>query len=35
MALIKEIKATTPAAGIHIMSVGYEEIVPRLIEAVR
>ncbi len=31
---IKEIKASTSAAGFHIMSVGYEEIVPRLVDAV-
>jgi len=32
---IKEIKKTTPAAGCHIMSVGYEEIVPPLVEAAK
>jgi len=32
---IKEIKNTTQASGCHIMSVGYEEIVPRLVEAVK
>lgn len=31
---IKEIKKTTSAAGCHIMSVGYEEIVPHLVYAV-
>jgi len=31
---IKELKKTTSAAGCHIMSVGYEEIIPPLIEAV-
>lgn len=31
---IKEIKKTTSAAGCHIMSVGYEEIVPTLIKAI-
>ena len=31
---MKEIKAATSAAGCHIMSVGYEEIVPKLVEAV-
>jgi len=30
---IKEIKKTTSAAGCHIMSVGYEEIVPKLVKA--
>ncbi|MCD6470328.1 methylenetetrahydrofolate reductase [Candidatus Bathyarchaeota archaeon] len=32
---IKELKKTTSAAGCHIMSVGYEEIIPPLVEAVR
>ena len=32
---VKEVKKTTPAAGCHIMSVGYEEIVPKLVKAVR
>lgn len=34
-AFIKEIKKTTQAAGCHIMSVGYEEIVANLVEAVK
>ena len=33
--LLKEIKKTTPAAGCHLMSVGYEEIIPSLVEAVK
>ncbi|MEM2092144.1 MAG: methylenetetrahydrofolate reductase [Candidatus Bathyarchaeia archaeon] len=32
---IKELKKTTSAAGCHIMSVGYEEIIPPLVEASR
>lgn len=32
---VREIKKTTHAAGCHIMSVGYEEIVPDLVEAVK
>lgn len=32
---IKELKKTTSAAGCHIMSVGYEEMIPPLIEAVK
>jgi 5,10-methylenetetrahydrofolate reductase len=32
---IKELKQTTSAAGCHIMSVGYEEILPQLVDAVR
>ncbi len=32
---VKEIRETTSAAGCHIMSVGYDEIVPSLVEAVR
>ncbi len=32
-AFIKELKKTTSAAGCHIMSVGYEEIIPPLIQA--
>jgi len=32
---IKELKRTTPAAGCHIMSVGYEEIIPLLVESVK
>lgn len=32
---IKEIKKTTQAAGCHIMSVGYEEIVPNIVEAAK
>jgi len=32
---IKEIKKTTNAAGCHIMSVGYEEIVPSLVQAAK
>lgn len=32
---IKELKETTSAAGCHIMSVGYEEIVSLLVEAVK
>ncbi len=31
---IKELKRTTNAAGCHIMSVGYEEIIPYLVRAV-
>ena len=31
---IKEIKSTTSAAGFHIMSVGYEEIIPPLIRGI-
>ncbi|MFX0066986.1 MAG: methylenetetrahydrofolate reductase, partial [Candidatus Hermodarchaeota archaeon] len=31
---VKGIKTTTSAAGCHIMSVGYEEIVPSLVEAI-
>jgi len=33
--LLKEIKRTTSAAGCHLMSVGYEEIIPSLVESVR
>ena len=29
----QEIRKTTPAAGIHIMAVGFEWIVPKIIEA--
>jgi methylenetetrahydrofolate reductase (NADPH) len=29
---VKEIKATTHAAGIHIMAIGFEWIVPKIIE---
>lgn len=29
----KEIRKTTPAAGIHVMAVGFEWIVPKIIEA--
>ncbi len=32
---IKELKKTTSAAGCHIMSVGYEEIIPPLVDAVK
>jgi len=32
---IKELKKTTSAAGCHIMSVGYEEIIPPLVEAAK
>lgn len=32
---VNEIKKTTQAAGCHIMSVGYEEIIPSLVEAVK
>jgi len=32
---IKELKRTTSAAGCHIMSVGYEEIIPPLVESVK
>ncbi len=32
---VREIRKTTSAAGCHIMSVGYEEIVPSLAEAVK
>lgn len=32
---IKETKTTTSAAGCHIMSVGYEEIVPKLVKAAK
>ncbi|MCJ7632258.1 methylenetetrahydrofolate reductase [Candidatus Bathyarchaeota archaeon] len=32
---IEELKQTTSAAGCHIMSVGYEEILPQLVKAVR
>jgi len=32
---IKEMKKTTKAAGCHVMSIGYEEIVPKLIAAVK
>jgi len=32
---VKEIKKTTEAAGCHIMSVGYEEIVPDIVEAAK
>ena len=31
---IKELKKTTSAAGCHIMSVGYEEIIPPLIGSI-
>ena len=31
---IKELKSNTSAAGCHIMSVGYEEIVPRLVKSI-
>jgi 5,10-methylenetetrahydrofolate reductase len=34
-AFMKELKKTTSAAGCHIMSVGYEEIIPPLIEAAK
>jgi 5,10-methylenetetrahydrofolate reductase len=30
---IKELRKTTPAAGCHIMAVGFEEIVREIIEA--
>ncbi|RJS84875.1 methylenetetrahydrofolate reductase [Candidatus Bathyarchaeota archaeon] len=33
--LLREIKKTTPAAGCHLMSVGYEEIIPDLVKAVK
>jgi 5,10-methylenetetrahydrofolate reductase len=32
---IRELRRTTSAAGCHIMSVGYEEIIPPLVEAVK
>ncbi|MEM2341221.1 MAG: methylenetetrahydrofolate reductase [Candidatus Bathyarchaeia archaeon] len=32
---IRELRKTTSAAGCHIMSVGYEEIIPPLVEASR
>jgi len=32
---IKELEKTTSAAGCHIMSVGYEEIIPPLVEVVK
>lgn len=32
---VKELKKTTSAAGCHIMSVGYREIIPPLLEAVK
>lgn len=32
---IKEIKKTTQAAGCHIMSVGFEEIVPELVNTIK
>ena len=32
---IRELKSTTSAAGCHIMSVGYEEIVPSLVESIK
>ena len=32
---VKEIRKTTSAAGCHIMSVGYEEIIPKLVESIR
>lgn len=30
--LIREIRKTTSAAGIHMMAVGYEWVVPKIIE---
>lgn len=32
---IRELRGTTSASGCHIMSVGYEEIIPLLVEAVK
>ncbi|RJS91911.1 5,10-methylenetetrahydrofolate reductase [Candidatus Bathyarchaeota archaeon] len=32
---IKELKKTTSAAGCHVMSVGYEELIPSLVEAAK
>jgi len=32
---IKELKKTTSAAGCHVMSVGYESIIPSLAEMVK
>ena len=34
-AFIKELKKTTTAVGCHIMSVGYESIIPALIEVIK
>ncbi len=33
--LVKEIKNTTSAAGVHIMSVGYPAIIPHLVSAIK
>ena len=31
--MVREIKKTTPAAGIHVMAIGFEWIVPKILEA--